>query len=483
MTGLDAIIDHLNTHLGNTFCDRARSDFNGIADEVFKDGHLVPVCSVNGRGTPIMPDKTDRLKCFWRIAGDVRLDDVESYGLEEKKQLNVDLVLYAVTRREFLNGGCTGSIRGLVTELAESLPNQPFSLSADVDSVCIESVRFSTDSRSVLNTIYSGAQIEKWMLDNIAGAITFRVSARVCDMLCGDPLDVCPVVTVTDMGNTVELEAGESYTCTACPPTVAPFEYDFAFDSQDRQDWYWLEPPGSVDLDAVTLTNISAVVWTLNGVVVTGVNAIVQDDVLRAEITRTTPAVFSKIEGSVTLSGTAINISAYDYIWTDWENLNNMSILADVYSDHDALISGGAANVWDKSGTGKDKWTGAGRIEFLFRQNVFFGISTGAVTYPATQYQRMQHSIYCINGVLQAREFGVLKASSAGITKEGAIIAIEDTGAAVIYEYSDDNGATWTTFYTSAIVYVPSTLWYTDTVCRQPFTTISGIKVSSTNFV
>lgn len=245
--------------------------------------------------------------------------------------------------------------------------------------------------------------------------------------------------------------------------------------------WYELEFAGEIDLDTATMENVATVIYELNGSPVTGVINVVQDDTILFKITKTTASLLARIDFVIELAGVVFGVNSQAFEWSRWQNLTNSVAEPMYFNDHDGWRSTGAAGPWNKSATTINQFQGAGEIQIEYKQNIFRGLSTGAVTFPPTHFSRIQHAIYMINGSLMAYEFGVSMASVAfGEYTQGRII---DTGASVLTQYSLDDGATWITFYTSLITYVPNTIWYGDIVARNPHIIDRGIKMISANML
>jgi hypothetical protein len=100
----------------------------------------------------------------------------------------------------------------------------------------------------------------------------------------------------------------------------------------------------------------------------------------------------------------------------------------------------------------------------------YIGLNTEvAATYPAPRYGRAGYAwtsqAVGASGITsRVYELGVNKGSNkVWVTSDDALsVAICDTGSAIVYKYSVNNGASWVTHYTSLAAYTPNRVYRVD---------------------
>jgi hypothetical protein len=158
--------------------------------------------------------------------------------------------------------------------------------------------------------------------------------------------------------------------------------------------------------------------------------------------------------------------------WQDYTN-DGGSVTNGLYRlPGQTWISGSGSGSWVRSARSVQTVSGVFTVVLRGPMSMYayLGLNTEAiVTYPATRYSRAPYAFttqtVATNGqVSRVFELGVNKGSNKiwASTESANTLAICDTGSAIVYKYSVNNGATWVTHYTSLAAYTPNQAYRVD---------------------
>lgn len=163
----------------------------------------------------------------------------------------------------------------------------------------------------------------------------------------------------------------------------------------------------------------------------------------------------------------------------EWGDLANDSSTQDYrifYNSGSSLVSSGTSSAaFQHSGRSVDTVTGPFTIvlEGTLAESAAFGLNNQTTaTYPASRYSRSIHAWVTTPATISGAIFSRVYESGVniGINKQwlasqaAVMLGIADTGSAIKYAYSLDEGATWIVSHTSAVAYVPGQVWKIDGV-------------------
>lgn len=283
-------------------------------------------------------------------------------------------------------------------------------------------------------------------------------------------------------GNARTAIAGE-YVNLYCPPSTITQDFTIRFPvSTGGYEIPRLRFAGQFDTSTAILTGLSSVSFYVNSVLVTGLVTLAIGDTLliRAVLSTVVPG---SVLFSVTLANATVGENANTYLWEQWENLSNATILADEWVETNDSLQFNGPTAYDKGAIGKYQITGACTIEFgVTGLRMAGGLSSeNPVTFPATLWNRISHAWLIIYPNATIRELGAVPALATTLSNTNILsylFRVVDTGSAIEYQYSTDNGGSWTTHYTSPSAYTLNTVWHTDVVGYSEGSKLRGVKVT-----
>ena len=167
------------------------------------------------------------------------------------------------------------------------------------------------------------------------------------------------------------------------------------------------------------------------------------------------------------------NGGTYINAWQDYAN-DNGGVSSEIYRvPGTAWVSGVNAGTWAKSARSVATVSGIFSVVLRGQKAMFayLGLNNEAVvSYPGTRYARAKYAFvsnFTGPGTAQVsrpNELGVVKGSNRtwSASESALAVAICDTGTAIVYKVSADDGATWTLHYTSVAAYVPNDVYRID---------------------
>lgn len=476
MNALDTIAAAINQVLAGCYPLAATTQMYGIAEQVEKDGVLIPVCTVDGNGKMIVPEYQLPLSTFWMVTGTVEREPAgSSYGRNATEIMTAPMTLFVVGHRKAIPDMET--VRSVTESLADCLPRRALRLNENVSRFTIEGVSIEHNVRTVLNTVYPGYDWNKNQLDLVAGAIQCTFEARVCGGVCGVPVDPCLPVTVLDTtGDTYEVPSGGRFECTECPGNSAALTFAFA-DGSACQASLVLSTVG-MTLASVVYTNVASATILLNGVAASVPVSVATGDTVTVEMQRTAAgaaAVVFDAEGIT--APVTINATDQYHLRPDPAYLYGYATLSPGRYKGDAFslfMDKGASyadtayrSAWystkvldmDTGGTAETLPMIWGNYTIALNDTADGPVDpAGAFT---TWWLKMRYMLrYDYIKGFRVYEYGVFRGVFPGTANLGGYAArIRVEAGQVHYEFQESAGppGVWTTFYTSSDVFAPGT--------------------------
>lgn len=286
-------------------------------------------------------------------------------------------------------------------------------------------------------------------------------------------------------GNVVQYGVGDFNPAPVpvVPPQQQTLAFAFASDSADTYEYPRLGVAGSIDLNAVTLSNVSGLVWNLNNIGVAGTISVTYGDNLRVRINRTTAGQSASVSVVVEPSTATQTLSVPTTQWATWQDLSGLSPYPTEYENtKNALIAlSGSDGVFQHSARSVETVTGPGWVEYKSNTyNTFFGLNYQGLTptFPASHFSRMREALFITGNATTIYRNGVPQSNLvSGAGNFARKYRIRDTGFSIVYEYSIDEGATWTGSITSPQSYL-SQSWQGDVCAQYLNAPIRGLQIS-----
>lgn len=285
-------------------------------------------------------------------------------------------------------------------------------------------------------------------------------------------------------GNAVQYGVGDYIPVPApvLPAQTQTLAMAFGATSADTYEYARLGFAGEVDLNAAQLVNVATVAFYLNGALVTGIQTVTFGDNLRTIITRTT-AGQSGVSLAIVPEDAMQSIAVPTTQWATWQDLTGLSLDPNEYEDSkNGLVPlTGTDGVFQHSARSVELVSGPGWMEFQpTTYNVFYGLNYqgGSPTFPASHFSRMREALFITGNAATIYRNGSPQGSFvSGAGNFAKKYRIRDTGSSIVYEYSNDRGATWLGSLSSPQSYL-SQPWQAD-VCGQFLNApIRGVQLS-----
>lgn len=236
----------------------------------------------------------------------------------------------------------------------------------------------------------------------------------------------------------------------------------------------------TVDLAAAELSNVGSVTYYVNGVSVSGTQAIDLGDEFSIEIVRTSPAADASVFLSFEYAGDFQNETVPDYKYVTWTNLVEMSVDSATWesSNRGVIAAVNGTDAFDKGASSAESVEGLFTVELdALNLGSVFGISLNNSDGPSLN--RAKYAWYCFgNGRLDIYANGGA-IDTLFVARNNAMIynlRIVDTGTGIEFYYRAPSGA-WTLKTTTTAGYSAGTTYYASLVSSIDGQRTRGVKI------
>lgn len=465
------LIHQLTDALRLSWCGWSHTEFHGLAEILTKDKVRAPVEICEGEGNQIFADSATQHQAFFLQNGNIQFRESrrQTWGKTAYQDFNITLSLIVVGKRKALNESCGNTLAEFAIGLFDSLPRESFNVSDSVKNVRVTSSTVNTASSALLQRLY-GATVAKRSTDIFATEVVITSEGTLCASACGDTVQLCPDVTVTDTDSTVyEVGAGGSFVCSAPAPPVMTMSINFN-DGVFFQSYRNAPAGAQITFADSVLTGISSAFYFVNGI------SVANPATPYTFGDRDTIGIFVVKSGglagvtlSFNLQTTIVIRSCPEFNWIEWQNLADCVIQQDWAYDHATLLSEGTPSGWQKSARGQNN---VSVVRFYYVQQTFQGLSQ-TFAQAGNHWSDFDVALQTLNGAAQLYENGALQGTLSGASLQGAIFEMEDTGSSIAIRYSRDNGTSWT-FWRNSTTY-SSGPYFPVTCFFQPYCRHQGI--------